>query len=266
MITIKHENCNGCGLCARDCFTKLIEIKDNKAVTCHNSCLSCGHCSAVCPQDAITVNRYDMSEALLYDPQTMQMDADHLLGFMQYRRSVRQFTDKPVEREKLNKIIEAGRYSPTGGNSQTIRYIVLQNQLEEVRKLAVKSLHKAALELPVDQIPYRDTYLRIYEADKENKDLLFHRASTLIAVLDFQTNNNIYASIAASRMELMANALGLGVCFIGIFVRAVEFDPQLNEVLGINSRYKMATALAIGYPAVDYLRTVPRKPAKVEWK
>lgn len=266
MITINHEICNGCGLCAKDCFTKIIEIQDKQAVTVGNSCISCGHCSAVCPRQAITVNKYDMSEALAYNPQTMQMDADRLFGFMQYRRSVRQFTDKPVEKEKLEKIIEAGRYSPTGGNAQTVRYIVLQDQLEGARKLAVESLYKAAMELPPEQIPYRDTYLRIYEADKENKDILFHNASTVIAVLDFQTNSNISASIAASRMELMANALGLGVCFIGIFVRAAGFYPQINEFLGINSRYKMANALAIGYPAVDYLRTVPRKPAKVEWK
>lgn len=264
MITINKENCNGCGLCTKDCFTKLIEVKDKKAVTVHNNCLSCGHCSAVCPQNAITVNRYEMSEALAYNPQTMQMDADQLFGFMQYRRSVRQFTNKPVERETLARIIETGRYSPTGANTQTVRYIVLQNQLEDARKLAVESLHKAALEFPDD--PYHDTYQRIYEAAEQNKDILCHHAPVVVAVLDLQLNNNVSASIAASRMELMANALGLGVCFIGLFVRAVNYEPQLSELLAIDRRYKMATALAIGYPAVDYLRTVPRKPAKVDWK
>lgn len=54
------------------------------------------------------------------------MDADRLFGFMHYRRSVRQFTDKTVEREKLERIMEAGRYSPTGANTQTVRYIVLE--------------------------------------------------------------------------------------------------------------------------------------------
>jgi len=264
MITINDEKCNGCGLCARDCFTKLIEIKGKKAVISHNSCISCGHCSAVCPQDAIIVNKYDMSEVSSFNPQYMQIDADQLFGFMQYRRSVRQFTNKPVEREKLDRIIEAGRYSPTGANIQTVRYIVLQNHLEDARRLAVEALHKTALEKPDD--PYHDTYIRIYETAKQGQDILFHNPSAVIGVLDHRLNNNVSASIAASRMELMANALGLGVCFIGLFVRAVDYEPQLNDLMGINSRYKMAAALAVGYPAADYLRTVPRKKAKVEWK
>lgn len=266
MITIDHDNCSGCGLCVKECAFELLEIKDNQALISRDGCISCGHCSAVCPESVITVNKYDMSEVLSYNPQVMQIDADQLCGFMKYRRSVRQFTNIPVEKEKIDKIIEAGRYSPTGGNGQTVRYIVLQNQLEDVRKLAVRSLHKAALELPAEQVPYRDMYLRIYEAEKQNRDLLFYHAPALIAVLDFQTNNNVNASIAASRMELMANALGLGVCFIGFFVSAVKFEPQLNDLLGINSRYKIAASLAIGYPAVDYLRTVSRKRAKVDWK
>lgn len=266
MITINQEICTGCGLCARDCFTKRIEIEDKKAVICSDNCLACGHCSAVCPQDAITMNKYDMSEVRSYNPQTMQMDADRLFGFMQFRRSVRQFKNEPVEKEKIERIIEAGRFSPTASNSQSVRYLVLQNQLEEARKLAVSALYKAAMNLPAELVRYQDTYLRVYEADKQNRDILFHNASTIIAVMDHRVNNNTNAAIAASRMELMANALGMGACFIGLFVRALDFSPELNEFLGINSRYKITAALAIGYPAVHYLRTVPRKPAKVEWK
>ena len=43
------------------------------------------------------------------------------------RRSTRKFSDKPVEREKLDKIIESGRYAPSGGNSQTCHFIVIRN-------------------------------------------------------------------------------------------------------------------------------------------
>ncbi|MDT3701152.1 MAG: nitroreductase family protein [Thermincola sp.] len=264
MITIDNEICNGCGLCARDCFTKLIEIKDKTAVITHCDCLSCGHCAAVCPREAITVNKYDMSETLVYNPQVMQVDQDQLFGFMQYRRSTRQFKGIPVEKEKLEKIIEAGRYSPTTANNQTVRYIVLQDQLEDARKLAVDALYKMAVEFPDD--PYHDTNMRIYEAAKQNKDFLFHHAPAVIAVLGHKANNNINAALAASRMELMANALGLGACFIGLFTRAVNNETELSEMLGIDRHYSMTAALAIGYPAVNYLRTVPRKKAKVEWK
>jgi nitroreductase/NAD-dependent dihydropyrimidine dehydrogenase PreA subunit len=266
MITINQEICIGCGLCTKDCSSKFIEIKDKKAViaTANKICISCGHCLAVCPREAIIVNNHDRSEVLPFNSQTMRIDAEQLFEFMQYRRSTRQFTDKPVEREKLEKIVEAGRYSPTGSNAQKVQYIVLQNQLDEAKRLAVETLYKMAIKFP--DLPYIPFYLQIYEEAKQNKDLLFHNAPAVIAVIDNERYVKDSALLAASRMELMANALGLGVCFIGIFVETVENSPELNDLLEIDSHGKLVAALAIGYPVVNYLRTVPRKPANVRWK
>ncbi len=64
----------------------------------------------------------------------------------------------------------------------------------------------------------------------------------------------------------MANALGLGVCFVGFFVQAIESDPALRQLLQLPEGTRPITSLAIGYPAVTYCRTAPRKPAQVTWR
>ena len=72
--------------------------------------------------------------------------------------------------------------------------------------------------------------------------------------------------IAASRMELMAQSLGLGTCYVGLFLRAAAINPQILEELHVPEGYRIYAVLTIGYPEDEYLRTVSRKPAVVEWR
>ncbi len=51
----------------------------------------------------------------------------HTLDVIKSRRVIRNMTDQPVEREKLEKVLEAGRWSPTGGNARIHRFIAIQN-------------------------------------------------------------------------------------------------------------------------------------------
>jgi len=58
MITIDENKCIGCGLCVEDCFTRNIEMVDNKAESGKTRCIECGHCVAVCPSNAIVLENY----------------------------------------------------------------------------------------------------------------------------------------------------------------------------------------------------------------
>ena len=48
-----------------------------------------------------------------------------ILEFIRSRRSTRKFTDKEIEAEKLDQILESGRYAPSGGNSQSTHFLVI---------------------------------------------------------------------------------------------------------------------------------------------
>ncbi|HDN04639.1 MAG TPA: hypothetical protein ENF27_01710, partial [Chloroflexi bacterium] len=51
------------------------------------------------------------------------------LKTMKSRRVIRDMTDQPVEREKIEKILDAGRWSPAAGNKRTTRFVVIQDPL-----------------------------------------------------------------------------------------------------------------------------------------
>ena len=58
-ITIDHEKCNGCGKCIMVCKDFNFELKDKKVQLTNQGlfgCIACGHCMAVCPEEAIAIN------------------------------------------------------------------------------------------------------------------------------------------------------------------------------------------------------------------
>ena len=72
------------------------------------------------------------------------------MNLMKFRRSIRHFKDKPVEKEKLDTLLEAARYAPTGGNQQKTRYILLEQNKDELTELALKTLYEAAQRMDTD--------------------------------------------------------------------------------------------------------------------
>ena len=66
-------------------------------------------------------------------------------------------------------------------------------------------------------------------------------------------------------MEMMGVSLGLGMLYNGYLARVSDANAELKEWLGIEDR-KICACMLLGYPAVHYARTAPRKPAEIIWK
>ena len=169
----------------------------------------------------------------------------------------------------MEAIIEAGRYSPTAGNRQKNRFIILKENIEQVRKAAIETLRHAAADESKDfgeREIYRKSWARMYDDYAEGRrDGLFFNAPAVILIVSDENNHyaEIDGGIAASRMELQANALGLGVCYIGFLNTAMEFDGRIKEMAGLKEDEKLAVAFVTGYADVEYKRPAPRKPANV---
>ncbi|NLL52428.1 MAG: nitroreductase [Peptococcaceae bacterium] len=277
MMIVDIKKCTGCRKCVADCFPRDIEIINHKAKIRNISCIKCGHCIAVCPANAVYSSEYDMSEVKNYNQEDFTIEADKLLNFIKFRRSIRQFKDQDVENEKLLKIIEAGRFTPTGSNLQDVSYIIVKKRLPELRVKILSTLkqmgesylsasntqHEAQQAL---YKRYAEKWISMhdeYQANPEANDRLFFNAPAIIVVT---AQAAISGGLASSSMELMANALGLGVLFSGYFVRAARANKEILEFLGVKEGKDIISCLVIGYPNVRYLRTVPRKKADVSWK
>jgi nitroreductase len=149
------------------------------------------------------------------------------------RRSVREYTDKPLPEDKLRSILETARLAQSGGNRQQWKFVVVR---EAGRR---QQLMQAANNQPhVGQAP------------------VIIAAIGLDPVRMMQCDVPSYAvdlAIAVENMALAAVDEGLGTCWLGAFSQ-----DKAREVLGIPDKYKVGALLTLGTPKQD----VPARPRK----
>lgn len=252
-IIINSDLCVGCGACVKDCVGEHIYLSGGKARVKDGGCIKCGHCFAICPCNAVEMPGYDISDCDNFGSMR-DFDSDKLLLAMKSRRSVRQFKSVPVEKEKIDRIIEAGRYCPTGTNSQDIHYTVITESLDEIQANAVelfRILKKGAS--PIAK----------YISGMTIGDDFFFKGAPLVIIVSGKSKTN--ACLTSSYMELMAANLGLGVFYSGFFVGVTKLSGKVKKQLNIPKGFTPYTCLIIGYPDVSYKRIPPRKKANVKY-
>ena len=287
MINVREDQCTLCGTCVPVCVRRILQ-KGKKSVEILDPslCLACGHCKAVCPADAFEFS--EGNDQFLAVPLKREIpSAAAFFRFLRRRRSLRIYQTRLVEKAKLKMLIEAGRYAPTGSNRQACEYVVVSGRkaLDRVCTLAIGNLQKQGKELqkliaeyarkkkPLPELmASRQTLPAVWERIagkwKEGVDQLLHHAPALIVVHmknGLATTPEIDAAIASTQMVLLAETLGLGTCYIGFLIWAVENSGELKKFLGLPEDHKALIAFTVGYPDVEYLRFVARNPAKVNW-
>ncbi len=262
MVIIDKDRCIGCKMCVSDCLADAIRCTEGKAEVT-KVCFECGHCIAICPADAVRFEgeEYDMADV---EPigNGFGISAETMLHAVKSRRSIRHFTKEKPGRKDLEMILEAGRFSPTASNAQNVSYLVFTDETEKLNRIAMEELRS-----------YRDnheSFAKVFPPPMTTRrvnfdydDFLFKGAPSVIITVSPHTVN---ASIATANMELQAVSLGLGALYVGFFTRLAAKNVRLRSFLRLRDTEKVVTCLAVGYPDVQYLRTVPRKKAEVIWR
>ncbi len=250
-ITVDSSLCVGCGKCVKDCVAFALYLENGKAKV-REGCIECGHCFAICPAGAVDMPAYDKSECT--DITSMEeIDSDTLLQAMKSRRTIRQYKNIPVEQEKIDKILAAGRYAPTGGNSQNVAFTILEDSRAEIERECVK-LFRTGVNLGSKFVKFLE--------NTEINDSFFFKGAPLIIVVS--GHDSVNASLASAYMEIMANSLGLGVLYSGFFCSCTKLNPKIKAKLRLPKGHKVVTCMIIGYPDVEYKRIAPRKPHEIK--
>lgn len=139
------------------------------------------------------------------------------------RKSVRAYLDKPVEKQKLERVLEAARLAPSASNRQEWRFVVVTDG-EQRRRLA----EAAAGQRFIAQAP-------VVIAACAETDGRIMRCGLACYPID--------VAIAVDHLTLAAAAEGLGTCWIG------AFDPDaVRALLGIPKAVVVVGLLPLGYP------------------
>ena len=144
---------------------------------------------------------------------------------LQKRYSCRAFSANPVEQEKVDRILEAGRIAPTAVNKQPVHvWAVSRPETLEAIKGVTRSNYGAPLILVVGCRP-TDAWVRRY---------------------DGKNGAEVDASIVATYLMLAAENEGLATLWVG------SFDPALLKgILPGTDSYELVAMINVGYPADD---------------
>ena len=284
---VDTDKCIGCGQCVKVCPALVFELQDKKSKVMYGErCFACGHCWAVCPEEAVIQEEITTATSLNLSPGPA-VSADVLQLLIRERRSTRLFNDKPVSKEQLLKIIEAGRYSPTASNRQDVNYIVISNQqkvselrflVESFMEKTFKLMQNRAIALfyrmkfgrpAVDMLRY---YAMAYQFSKNSEEknayfpLPFGSAVIITHAQSFDTLAPFNCSVALYNCSLMSHCLGLGSCFMGFVQIGANMDKKTKHWLDIPEKNQSYGAMVVGHPDVKYLRLVERRKPDIKWR
>lgn len=171
-------------------------------------------------------------------------DGEKMLELIASRQSDRKYSDKPVEKEKIERIIEAGRLAPSACNAQPWKFVVVTDP-ELIKRVAVAASAKLlGMNGFVSQAPALIVVIR----EKPNF------SSKIGGTIKNKDYSLIDIGISSGNICLQARAEGIGTCIIGWFDEA-----QLKKILSIPRSKRVELIITLGYSLSDK-RTKKRKP------
>ncbi|SDL31656.1 Nitroreductase [Maridesulfovibrio ferrireducens] len=269
-VTINIDLCKSDELCVRDCPLGVLKIVEKGQAPIVNPkkagfCINCGHCVAICPTNAITLNAFADQNATPY-PSEKIADPESIETFFKSRRSIRKFKKKPLSVDEIAELIHLAAYAPSGHNTQPVSWTVL-DQPEKVQELAAL-VADCMNELAAQKHPIaKKLFLSgIARAFTHGHDMICRDAPAL--AVSWAPNEGITPDtdsiISTAHLELAAHSKGFGACWAGYVVMAAKFSEPVRTFLDVPEHHTLHGALLLGHPSIKYKNIPPRHKAAGE--
>ena len=138
------------------------------------------------------------------------------------RRSIREFTDEPVSRDALNKIVSAGIWAPSGLNNQPWRFVLVRDRDTS------------------EQLAQQTTYSHIIIGAPALIMVFLDKEAMYNEVKDHQA-----VGACIQNMLLVIEELGLGAVWLG---QILQNKDKVNEILSLSDMFELMAVLALGHP------------------
>lgn len=270
MPTIQLENCTRCLKCVRDCPSDAINIELG---TINNSCIHCGHCVAICPESAVFPDTDGILP--LQSPNVSPLEFQRLSAAI---RTCRSYLDREVGNDLLELLTGNMKHYPSASNARPVEITIVKTKgaIQRLNDLTAHTLIKtiSAITSPLPRMVLKivapkidvnrlHNYKKHYMArHTPGSSLICHHAP---AVLLFHAPVSKYsmagadAYIWSTYASIHANTLGLGTCFNGFIVKAMERSRALRDEFRIPPGHMVYAALLVGYPRVKYTNEAGRQ-------
>ncbi len=150
------------------------------------------------------------------------------------RRSVRSFKEDKIPEEVLNRVLEAARVAPSGGNRQPWRFILVKDDTLRQKMISACNNQRFIADAPLIVVACGQRLAT-------NRGGYMGEMGVLLDV-----------AIAFTHLILAARAEGLGSCWIGAFKNDV-----IKKLLKVPEEYEVVAITPLGYPSEDVF-TEPR--------
>jgi nitroreductase len=175
------------------------------------------------------------------------------------RRSIRAYEDKPIPKDVINTIIEAGNQAPSTGRMvkgnvlqfQPWRFVVVEDPAFR-QKLVDTALPiwKQFMESMKEMDPeLYENVMTLYEALPEPKDLVYYSAPVILFVIG-PVSNAVSCALACENIMIAATSLGLGSCYVG-FGMMVKGNADVVKALELTDGERIYGPILLGYPKDD---------------
>jgi len=262
-ISIDYSLCNSCKQCEQDCTSHAIHI-DSGVID--PTCILCGHCVAICKQQAIQIDNKTTQRI-----EKQSITPEQFKTLCAYTRSCRHFTSHLVAPEIIADILANTALYPSASNTRKVHvtYITDPKVIEDLNNYTA---HKLLRLFTIVSHPIIAGFLRIFISSREIQKIKNYK-QLFIEKMNRNSQNITYkapvififhahhqpsgmlqndADIWATYTSLLCSTYGLGTCFNGFIVKALDNDKKAKKRFGIPPTHTVYMSLLVGYPKYTY--------------
>jgi ferredoxin len=285
------QTCKACGLCAEVCPGRIIKkaAQDKMEFRADRVqlCIKCGQCMAICPTKSVTISGLSYSENFIELPEK-EAGILPFSDMIVSRRAIRNFEDRLVSTELLQKIVVAISFAPPSFPPIKTELIVVQDT-QKIRQALPHMIEMYDFLLRAMANPVARIFIKRSAGDEKFRLLKNHvipimksrlpdlKAGTedtitryapamILFHADKKAENareDIY--IALTYGFLAAHSLGLGGSAMDLIPPAVERNKELRKMFAIPEGNEVIASMIVGFPKYRYQRAIKRNLKSIKW-